>query len=90
MTSTGWEEVWEKRRRVGKRRFILRNGVLMYGLIMFVLVTFVAIRPPQLTVGTVLSAAAICLAGGALFGWIMWTLTEWRYQKHLRSGSNVP
>ena len=76
---------WEITREKGKAKFILVTGVLSWGLPMFAVMTFVINRkrdevlPPWL----ILVSALIWGLGGALFGWVIWTLSEKKYQKYL-------
>ena len=76
---------WEGTRQQGIAKFILQTGVLAWGLPMFAVMTFLVnrrageVRSPQM----ILVAAVIWALGGALFGWVTWTITERKYQKYL-------
>ena len=50
---------------------------------MFVVMTFFVNRRPgsELSPWTILISAIIWALGGALFGWVMWNLSEKKYQK---------
>jgi hypothetical protein len=76
---------WEVLRRKGKARFIMENGILYYGLPMFGFMTFFVNRRADepLVPFKVIISAVIWTLGGAAFGWVMWKLTEDRYQKYL-------
>ena len=76
-------ERWEKQRAKGKTRYILMTGVLGWGAAMFVVMTFFVSHPDELAWWRIALSAIVCLAGGALFGFLTWALSERRYQKHL-------
>lgn len=76
---------WADMRRTGLAKFIFLNGVVAWGLPMFAIMTFVVNRRQ----GDVRSAQMLLVSlvvwtlGGALFGWVTWTITEKKYQKYL-------
>lgn len=76
---------WETTRQAGKKKFILFSGVLAWGLPMFVVMTFIVNRRPEVVLSSamILLSAAIWALGGALFGWLMWMMSERKYQKFL-------
>jgi hypothetical protein len=78
---------WEVTRQMGKIRFILQTGVLAWGIPMFVVMTFFVNRQPDrpLTPNLIAISAVIWALGGACFGWMIWLLSERKYQKHLAS-----
>jgi 4-hydroxybenzoate polyprenyltransferase len=72
---------WGKKRRLGKRSFIVRRGVLRWGGIMFVLTTFTHAltchgKPDGMLV---LSALIACPFAGYLWARSMWYVNERRY-----------
>jgi hypothetical protein len=77
---------WEVTREKGKARFILVTGVLAWGLPMFLVMTFLFGRRPDgaRSLGMILVSAIIWAFGGALFGWVTWTLSEKKYQNFLQ------
>lgn len=76
---------WEISRAKGKKKFILVSGVLSWGIPMFAVMTFFVNRRQDdvLSPGMILISAIIWLFAGALFGWVMWTASERKYQKYL-------
>ncbi|MGE5893943.1 MAG: hypothetical protein ACM34I_07795 [bacterium] len=75
-------EKWKKIREKGMIRFILLTGILSYGLPMFVVLNI--INPPKepLSITDILAVFLICaVAGGGVFGYIMWLVQERRYRK---------
>jgi hypothetical protein len=78
-----WVAKWVAQRASGRRPYILRTG-LSYGVAMFIVTTFV-LPQPQLTVQSVLLRALMWAAVGALFGMLMWRISEWRYERFLKS-----
>jgi hypothetical protein len=78
---------WEATRRKGKAKFILVSGILSWGLPMFVVMTFVVNRQPDKpdSPTLILTSAVIWALGGALFGWVIWNMSEKKYQKYLAS-----
>ncbi|MCC5806903.1 MAG: hypothetical protein JJU00_11305 [Opitutales bacterium] len=76
---------WRATRKKGKTKFILLTGVLSWGFPMFILMTFFIHRRQNdvLSPAGILISAIIWLLAGALFGWVMWTVSEKSYQKHL-------
>jgi len=78
-----WVAKWAADRAAGRGRYIFRLG-LSYGAAMFIATTFVVAHPP-LTASLLLARALIWAMGGALFGSLMWWISEWRYQRHLRT-----
>lgn len=83
---------WAATRQKGKRRFILVSGLLCYGLPMFAIMTFFVNRRPDrpITLMMVGISAVTWALGGAAFGWIMWHLTERRYQKFIAANGGKP
>lgn len=73
---------WEKRRRLGKRSYIVRRGVLRWGSIMFVLSTFTnAITcHGKMDWHLEISLLIACPFAGYLWAWGMWNVNEWRFQ----------
>ena len=72
---------WEKRRRLGKRSFIVLRGVLRWGGIMFLLTAFThAITCHGKPDGRLmLSALIACPLAGYLWARCMWYVNERRY-----------
>jgi hypothetical protein len=71
---------WENVRTKGKAHFVLVRGVLTYGLPMFIAMTFFVHRN-DLSPKFIGISAVLWLIGGALFGAIMWHLSERHYRK---------
>jgi hypothetical protein len=80
-----WIERWQTQRSAGRGRYILRTGVLWYGIPMFIAMTFFINPPAVLNARSILLNAAIWAIAGLLFGALMWWLSEWRYQRHLKT-----
>lgn len=85
---------WSKIAKGGKTRFILLRGVVGWGLPMFVLMALV--YPQVINTGTdsynknyLLMSAAIWLAGGYGFGWIMWHIGQKQYEANSRDTDNT-
>jgi hypothetical protein len=72
---------WEKKRKHGRRSFILYRGVLKWGGIMFVLTTItnVLARHRQLSWILVVSTLVACLFAGYVWARCVWVLNERRY-----------
>ncbi len=72
---------WEKRRRLGKRSFIMRRGVLRWGGIMFVLTTITnAITcHGKIDWRLEISLLIACPIGGYVWAWGIWLVNEWRF-----------
>jgi hypothetical protein len=84
-----WVTRWVAQRAMGRRQYVLRIGVLGYGAAMFIAMTFFVRRAP-LTVTSVLAAAILWAVAGVVFGISVWTISEWRYQRYLRSTAAAP
>jgi len=74
-------KAWEKKRRLGKRSFILYRGVLRWGGIMFVLTMFTNVygRHMKMNWLLVVSSLIACPFAGYLWAWGMWHVSERRY-----------
>jgi|CZKF01.1.fsa_nt_gi hypothetical protein len=75
-------KAWEKKRRHGKRSFIVYHGVLRWGGIMFVLTTITNVfthhgKPDWIFE---ISALIACPFAGYLWAWGMWNVNERRFQ----------
>ena len=83
---------WETTRKKGKAKFILTNGVLSWGLPMFFVMTFVVNRPAHGATppSMVMISAVIWALGGALFGTVIWTMSEKKYLKFLEARKSPP
>jgi len=78
---TRFVKQWEVQRKGGGTRYVLLSGVLSWGIPMFVIMTFFVARPDVITPFYVAISVAIYLTGGALFGYLVWALSERRYRK---------
>lgn len=74
---------WLERRRHGVWPYVWKQGVLLYGLPMFVITSVLLHRQgqPAWLLGVSL---LFWLSGGALFGWLLWRVNEWRFRRVLR------
>jgi hypothetical protein len=72
---------WEVIRSRGRTRYLFVTGVLSWGVPMFVLMTFVVSPPKQMAPLPILLSALTWLAGGLLFGFMMWVYGERRYSR---------
>jgi hypothetical protein len=72
---------WEKKRKYGRRSFILYRGVLKWGGIMFVLTTItnVLARHRQLSWPLVVSTLIACPLAGYVWARCVWYVNERRY-----------
>jgi len=72
---------WEKKRKYGRRSFILYRGVLKWGGIMFILtmITNVLARHKQLSWILVASTLIASLFAGYVWARCVWVLNERRY-----------
>ena len=73
-------EQWSTVRQKGRTRYILLNGMLGWGLFMFVAMNFLVNRGSK-EPAMLLVSLAVWMAGGALFGYTNWVMSEKRYQK---------
>jgi peptidoglycan/LPS O-acetylase OafA/YrhL len=73
---------WEAKRAKGRLRFVLENGVLAWGVPMFVFMTYFMNDNQDPSPGMLLTNAVVWAIGGALFGWIVWTIVERKYRKY--------
>jgi hypothetical protein len=75
-------KAWEKKRRHGKRSFILYRGVLRWGGIMFVLtmITNVVVRHMKVDWQLVVSLLIACPFAGYLWARCIWHVNENRFQ----------
>jgi hypothetical protein len=74
---------WEKRRRLGKRSFIVRRGVLRWGSIMFVLTTITNALTchGKMDWRLEISLLIACPIGGYVWAWGIWHLNEMRFPR---------
>ena len=81
---------WEEMRKKGKRNFVLVNGLLAWGLPMFAVMTFFLNKKSErpLTAGLIAISAVLWAIGGLCFGLTIWTISERKYQKHLRASQS--
>lgn len=75
---------WAETRKRGRFAFLLRTGLLCWGLPMCVF--FVAMHM-YLLPGRFLMILALNVpiwsVGGLLFGFVMWTINEWQYERFI-------
>ncbi|HLQ27081.1 MAG TPA: hypothetical protein VK138_14550 [Acidiferrobacterales bacterium] len=77
-------ERWKKIRDKGMPRFILLTGILSYGVPMFVALNFIIPPKNPLSITDIVVTLLICaVAGGGVFGYIVWLVQEKRYRKVL-------
>ena len=78
----GQRKAWEKKRRHGKRAFILYRGVLRWGGIMFVMtmITNVVVRHMKVDWQLVASLLIACPFAGYLWARCIWHVNERRFQ----------
>src|SRR3954468_21268873 len=84
-----WREdvhsVWEILRRRGPIYFLFVRGVVRWGGFMFmltVLMTLLGIFQRDLSPGTLLLTAVICIVGGLAWGAATWCCNEWLYRRY--------
>jgi hypothetical protein len=75
-------EKWKKVRDKGLVRFIAVTGIFSFGVPMFVVLNFMNPPTKPLTVIDYIVLFLICaVAGGILFGYLVWVIQEKRYKK---------
>jgi hypothetical protein len=76
---------WERTRRKGRHHFIWLYGVLGWGVstgVVFTLIMFLASPAKQpKTLAFIAVNATLWLLGGYIWGAVMWTWGEWKYEK---------
>ncbi len=72
---------WEKKRRHGRRSFLLYRGILRWGGIMFILTTITNHFALHQKLGWLseLSLLAGCLLAGYIWGFFTWGINERRF-----------
>jgi hypothetical protein len=70
---------WEKKRKHGKRSFLLYRGVLKWGGIILTTITNVLARHKTLTWILVVSTLIACLFAGYVWARCVWVLNERRF-----------
>jgi hypothetical protein len=72
---------WEKKRKHGRRPYIMYRGVLQWGGIMFVLYicSDVFVRHQRLTWSFALSMLVACFLAGYAWGFCTWIVNEKRF-----------
>ena len=72
---------WEKRRKQGKRSFLVYRGALRWGGIMFILTMFTNVvgRHKKLDWLLVISTLIACLLAGYVWALCIWHLNEGRH-----------
>lgn len=80
---------WKQERKQGAFRYIAKIGVLGWGLFMFVIMAVIPMLKSNepMDYMSLLSQAGVWVVAGALFGFIMWYLSEKQYLKYLQSKS---
>jgi hypothetical protein len=79
-------KAWEKKRRLGKRSFILYRGVLRWGGIMFVLTMFTNVygRHMKMNWLPVVSSLIACPFAGYLWARCVWYLNEMHFRDAMK------
>ena len=74
---------WERERKAGALRYVLRKGLIAWGLPLYVFMYLVQtlLRGESLEVQDALLSAVLWLGGGAFFGVVMWLVSEFNYRK---------
>ena len=82
---------WEKKRRRGKRSYILRRGVLKWGGIVFVLTTFTNALTchGKMDWWLELSLLIACPFAGYLWAWGTWNINERRYSGAMKQKDSI-
>ena len=75
-------EKWKKVRDKGLVHFIAVRGILSFGVPMFVVLNLMNPPTKPLTVIDYIVIFLICaVAGGSLFGYLVWVIQEKKYKK---------
>ena len=74
---------WERERKAGALRYVLRKGIIAWGLPMYVFMYGVQtlLRGESLEAQEALRSALLWLGGGAVLGAVMWWVSEFNYRK---------
>ena len=74
---------WERERKAGALRSVLRKGLIAWGLPMYVFMYGVQtlLRGESLEAQEALRSALLWLGGGTVFGAVMWWVSEFNYRK---------
>lgn len=76
-----FEDSWERLRKKGKIKYIIINGMLLWGLPMAVIMNiYFHYRADYPWFPSIYYITPIFLIGGIIFGSIMWSILEKRYQ----------
>lgn len=80
-----FEDQWERLRKKGKAKYILIHGVLLWGVPMAIIMNiYFHFRAGYPWIPTTYYITPIFLIGGFLFGLVMWSILENRYQKQIK------
>ena len=84
-------KAWEKKRRLGKRSFVVYRGVLRWGGIMFVLtmITNVFARHMKLDWRLVVSLLIACSFAGYVWARCVWHVNENRFQGAMKKQDSI-
>ena len=74
---------WERERKAGALRYVLRKGLIGWGLPLYVFMYGVQtlLRGDALVPEEALRNAVLWLGCGAVFGTVMWWVSEFNYRK---------
>ena len=76
-----FEDSWERLRKKGKCMYIIINGMLLWGLPMAIIMNiYFHYRADTPWLPTAFYITPIFLIGGLIFGYVMWSILEKRYQ----------
>jgi len=76
-----FEDSWERLRKKGKLKFTLIHGMLLWGGGMaLVMNLYFVLRAGYPWIPTIYYVTPVFLLGGLIFGFILWTTLERRYQ----------
>lgn len=75
---------WQQAQQQGFAKFVLINGVLSWGLPMLIIIGYFNNILSASTSGIVLHCV-IWFSAGGLFGMVLWWISKYRYEKHLKT-----
>ena len=77
---------WETTRKLGRNRYVVRNGIIGWGIPVGIFMTLLNIWQHGFSVASIVIAGIIWPIGGYVFGLITWAISERRYQRFYERG----